>query len=182
MVPYFLYLGTALVLASQLCWLGSLGYLLQNKNPMTVYLALAGVLGITVSSFVALYRPRIAAILALFASCGVWLIYGPAALDNLFLLLHGQVKTWYLMPIFWADFPPIPFLPELLLWLTSCHAFIACFLNATEAPTTYFPQGPRPPSWRKLFIGLGILSLVWLAGTYYYLTTIIFSILKGLHN
>jgi hypothetical protein len=91
MFPFFLYLVAGAVTGFHVYTLLTLTRLGAPSHPLE-FVSLLGSLGLVVAAYVSLFRPHVAAKLALLASLAVWCFYGPAIARTVENRLHRQTS------------------------------------------------------------------------------------------
>lgn len=91
MLPFFLYLVAGVVTGFHVYTLLTLIQLGAPSHPLE-FVSLLGSLGLVVAAYLSLFRPHVAAKLALLASLAAWCFYGPAIARTVETRLHRQTS------------------------------------------------------------------------------------------
>jgi hypothetical protein len=152
MLPFILYLAAGLVTALHLYVLLSLAVLGGPQSGLE-FVALFGSLGLGLSAYAALFRPRLGSMLALPSSILSWAFYGPAILATL-TGAHRQLTTN-------LRIVALPYTAVILLVLATVHAAITTFRSRkieSAANSWLFPR--TTSSAFRMIVGLCSLALV----------------------
>lgn len=151
MLPFLLYLAAGLITALHLYVLLSLAVLGGPQSGLE-FVGLFGSLGLGLSAYAALFRPRLGSMLALPSSFLSWAFYGPAILTTL-TGVHRQLTTN-------LRIVALPYAAVSLLVLATAYAAITSFRSreiGSAAGSWLFPS--TAPRTFRMVVGLGSLTL-----------------------
>ncbi len=133
MLPFLLYLLAGILTAAHVYSLLSLGMLGVPHNVLEL-ISLLGSFVLLVSAYISLYRPRLAAKLALLAALALWCFYGPAIAATVHVGRHHQVHAFRVVAL--------PYLAVGLLSLATVYSLVVSAIKASEAggQSWFFPE------------------------------------------
>jgi hypothetical protein len=147
MFPFTIYLVTALATGVQVHWLLMWAIWGAPTHPVQ-FISLGGSFVLLLASFVALFRPRAAAVIAIVGSLAIFTYYVPAVVVSL-----QQLTLWHL-PLL-----PLAFFPVILLCSTTIYA--AAVLKRSEVLQRRPWMLPRSATPRqRRIVGVSVAAFV----------------------
>lgn len=159
MFPFLLYLAAGVLTAFHVYALLSLGIFGVPRDVMELF-SLCGSLCLIVSAYISLFRPRLAAKIALLASLGVWCFYAPAIVATVKAGRQNQLPE--------LRVAVLPCLATGFLVLVTLYSAVVSFKKSDigETQTWFFPE--RAP--RAARIAAGVCSIAFVIGLSAWLT------------
>jgi Family of unknown function (DUF6843) len=150
MLPFVLYLVGGLLTAFHVYVLLTLAALGVPHNILQLF-SLLGSLGLIGSAFISLFRPRLAAQLALIASLGAWCFYAPAIVATIKSGRHQQLPK---LPI-----AALPYAAVVFLVLITIYSAVVSFRKTSDAGSRnwFFPDGTSRST--RVAIGIGSVAV-----------------------
>jgi len=150
MLPFVLYLVGGLLTAFHVYVLLTLAALGVPHNVLQLF-SLLGSLGLIGSAYISLFRPRLAAQLALIASLGAWCFYAPAIVAT---IKAGQHHTFSELQV-----AALPYAAVGFLVLITIYSAVVSFRRTSDAGngTWLFPEGTSRSA--RIAIGIGSVAV-----------------------